>query len=217
MERKVAVVLSGCGYLDGAEVTEAVSSLIALSEEGATVEVFAPKATQKEVDHNSDEETGKERNLFEDVARITRGRVTDLENLKEENFDAMVIPGGFGAAKNLSDFAVKASKGKVLPVLEKAIKDFHAASKPIAVFCIAPAMLSLVLGKEGVALSIGNDEGTAAEIEKTGAEHINCDVDDFVTDREHKVISAPAYMYDAKPHEVYTGIRKAIHELIEMA
>lgn len=217
MDRHVAVVLSGCGFLDGAEITESVSTLIALSEEEAKVRVFAPNITLKEVNHASSEETGSERNLLEESARIARGKIEDLEALNEKDFDAIIFPGGYGVAKNLCDFAVKGAGGRALPKVENLLKEFHEASKPIGAFCIAPALVSLVLGDEGVALTIGNDKDTADQISKTGADHVECEVDDYVTDREHKVISTPAYMYDAAPHLVYKGIRGAIRELMEMA
>jgi enhancing lycopene biosynthesis protein 2 len=217
MERKVAVVLSGCGYLDGAEITESVSSLIALSEEEAVVRVFAPDVDLEEVNHQTTEAIGNKRSVLLESARITRGNIEDLKKLEEKDFDAIVIPGGFGVAKNLSDFAAKGASCKVNEDLSKVIKDFHAASKPIGAFCIAPAVVAKVLGEHGPALTIGNDEATAEEIKKTGSEHVECRVDDYVTDRENKVITSPAYMYEAKPHEVYKGIRGAIRELMEMA
>ena len=217
MKRKVAVVFSGCGYLDGSEITEAVSCLIALSEEGAEVEIFAPRMQQAEVNHLTGELSGGQRDLYEDAARIARGKLRDLEELREADFDALVLPGGYGAAKSLSDFATQGAKGKVLPGLAKCMRDFHSASKPIAVFCIAPAVLALALGDQHPVITIGNDVATSQELAKTGAELIECRVDDFVTDRHNKIISSPAYMYEANPHEVFRGIRAAIHELIEMA
>lgn len=217
MDRNVAVVLSGCGFLDGAEITESVSTLIALSEEEAKVRVFAPNLKLKEVNHQSSEETGEERDLMLEASRISRGNIEDLDTLSEKDFDAIVFPGGYGVAKNLCDFASKGAKAKVLPKIESLLKEFHIASKPIGAFCIAPAMVSLVLGDEGVALTIGNDSETIKEITKTGADHIECRVDDYVTDRENKVISTPAYMCEAKTHEVFKGIKGAIRELMEMA
>ena len=217
MDRNVAVVLSGCGYLDGAEITESVSTLIALGEEGAKVRIFAPSKSLKEVQHLSGEETGNEKNVLEESARIARGKIEDLENLDEKDFDAIILPGGFGVAKNLCDFANNGAKANVLPKLKESLLAFHQASKPIGAFCIAPALVALVLGKEGVALTIGDDKATATEIQKTGADHVECRVDDYVTDRENKVITSPAYMYEAEPHLVYKGIRSAIRELMEMA
>lgn len=217
MERKVAVILSGCGYLDGSEITEAVSTLIALSEEGAIYNCYSIDQEVVEVNHITQDETSVSRNILAESARISRSKIKDISKLDESNYDAIVFPGGYGAAKNLCDFAQNGAKGKVHPMLKDLIKKFHQSSKPIGAFCIAPALIALVLGEEGVALTIGNDKDTVEEIKKTGVDHIECAVDDYVTDRENKLITSPAYMYDAKAHEVFKGIRGAIRELIEMA
>lgn len=217
MQRKVAVVLSGCGYLDGSEITEAVASLINLAEAEMHYECFAPSIEAERVSHLDHVQDNRKQNVLLESARIARGNIKPLSDLSADNFDALLMPGGFGAAKNLSDFAYKGINGKVIPELEKLILDFYQASKPIAAFCIAPAILALVLGKKGIEITIGNDKATASVLERLGASHIECDVDDFVTDRANKIITSPAYMYDANPYQVYVGIRKAIQELREMA
>lgn len=215
--KKVAVVLSGCGFKDGAEITEAVSSLISLSEAGAQYEVYAPNLTFKATNHLTDEEDG-DRNVMSEASRISRGEIKNLSELNADNFDGVVFPGGFGAAKVLCTFATEGASCKVLPEAEKAILDFYNQSKPIAALCIAPALVAKVLGDKNVTVTIGNDKDTAAEIEKTGAQHEDCVVTDYVTDRETKVITTPAYMYgEAKPHEIFTGVRAALKEFIEMA
>lgn len=202
LDRKIAVVLSGCGHTDGTEITEAVSTLIALSEFGAQYQCFAPDIG----------------NSLEMSKRIARGNVQPIDKLRSRDFDGVVFPGGYGAAKVLSNFAEAGAGGKVIPEVSRVIKEFHTDAKPIGVICIAPSLVALTLGKEGIELTIGNDDATAAVIEKTGARHTSCPVDDYISDRDHKVLSAPAYMYDdAKPFEVYTGIRKMILELVEMA
>ena len=215
--KKIAVVLSGCGYLDGAEITESVSTLISLSELGADYTVFAPDDNLSVVNHNTSEGESAERNILAEAARISRGNVKPLTDLKVDDFDALVMPGGFGAAKNLSKFATAGSGGEILLSVKEAIQGFHAESKPVGAICISPALVAMSLGDKGVELTIGNDKDTAAEIEKTGAVHVDCEVTDYVTDRENKVITTPAYMYDAKPHEVFTGIRNMLKELVEMA
>jgi enhancing lycopene biosynthesis protein 2 len=216
--KKIAVVLSGCGFLDGAEITEAISTLIALSQNGAAYEIFAPEKDLDVVNHLTGKPTSEKRSVLQESARIARGAVKNLKDLDSENFDAVVFPGGYGAAKNLSDWAFKGSKAQVLESVEKTLLSFYESSKPIAVFCIAPTLAAKVLGSKGITLTIGNDAETAKEIEKTGATHEACAVDDFITDRAHKIISSPAYMYDkAHPHEVFMGISKAIKELVEMA
>jgi len=216
--KKVAVVLSGCGHLDGAEITESVSALIALSEVGADVMCFAPNEKIHAVSHyGPGSEAGGERNVLVEAARIARGHIHDLRELREKDFDAVVFPGGYGAAKNLSTWASEGANAKVHPEVTRVITEFHKAAKPIGAICIAPTLIAKVLGSEGVNLTIGDDLATAKEIEKTGAQHVKCAVADYVSDRDHKVLTTPAYMYNARPHEVFTGIRKLVRELVEMA
>lgn len=215
--KKIAVVLSGCGFKDGAEITESVSTLIALSESGAQYQIFAPEVSYTSTNHLNGlgEDT---RSALKEAARIARGKISPLSDLNSKNFDGLVFPGGYGAALNLCSFGKEGAKGSVLPEVKRVIQNFYKESKPILGICIAPALLSLALGREGIAVTIGNDMGTAAEIEKTGASHEECSVTDFVTDRGHKIITTPAYMYDnAKPHEVFKGIKAAVAELVEMA
>lgn len=216
--KKIAVVLSGCGHLDGAEITEAVSVLIALHQNGAQVQCFAPAVDLDEVDHLKKEPTGKKRHVLNEAARIARGRVKALSELQEKDFDAVVFPGGFGAAKNLCNWAEKGAQCDVNPDARRVILDFYKQSKPIGAICIAPVLVAKVLGDKSVNLTIGRDPGTAKEIEKTGAQHVECPVQDYITDREHKIVSTPAYMYDeAKPHEVFQGISGLVQELVEWA
>jgi enhancing lycopene biosynthesis protein 2 len=218
--KKIAVVLSGCGYLDGSEITEAVSTLIAISETGSSYRCFAPDLDGKVTEHFSGSDktpTQETRNILSESARIARGLIDDLIQLKEQDFDAVVFPGGFGAAKNLSNWAEVGAHARINPEVRRVIEEFHESSKPIGAICIAPTLVAKVLGEFNVTLTIGNDPATSAEIEKTGATHVKCAVTDYISDRDHKVLTTPAYMYDAKPHEVFTGIRKMIRELVEMA
>lgn len=216
--KNVAVVLSGCGHKDGAEITEAVSTLIAISNAGANYEIFAPNLDFHPTNHLTSEKNDKEaRNCLTEAARIGRGEAKDLKDLKEKNFDALVFPGGFGAALHLSDWAHKGAKAKVHPEVERVILAFHQASKPIGAICIAPTLVAKVLGSENITVTIGNSVETAKEIEKTGAQHVECPVEDFITDRLHKIITTPAYMCEAKPHQVFKGISGLISELVEMA
>lgn len=216
--KKVAVILSGCGYLDGAEITESVSLLIQLSELGVDYEVFAPNKELNTTAHFSEDlSTHSKRNCLEEAGRIARGKVRDLSELAESRYDGLAFPGGFGVAKNLCSWAREGAACSVDPKIKETIEQFHGASKPILAICIAPALIARVLGSHGgLSLTIGKDPATAAEIKKTGTDHVDCEVTDFVTDREFKVISTPAYMYEAKPHEVFKGISRATREFIEM-
>lgn len=205
LDRKIAVVLSGCGASDGSEVTEAASVLISISETGASFTCFAP---------NLPGDSGP----FAMANRIARGSVRPLSELNPDHFDGLVFPGGFGAASVLSNFSERGAKGNAIPDVTRTITEFHAQSKPIGAICIAPALVALVLGKYGLEVTVGEDGQTALEISKTGARHTICPVTDYISDRDNKVLTTPAYMYDkANSFEVYSGIRKMIRELVEMA
>ncbi len=199
MKKKIAVILSGCGYQDGSELTEAVSALICLNQAGAQVVCFAPA------------------HKIEASNQISRGTTLDLCELNPSDFDGLLMPGGFGAAKHLSDWAVYGAKCTVIPDVERVLKGFYDDQKPIAALCIAPAIVARVLGKKGIAVTIGNDPQTAAEIAKTGALHEVCSVTEYISDREHRILTTPAYMFEAQPHEVFTGIAKMIREFVEIA
>ncbi len=151
------------------------------------------------------------------LREFCRGQIKNLNDLKASEFDAVVFPGGFGAALHLSSRANKGATCEVLQEVRKTITDFHIQGKPIGAMCIAPVLLAKVLGDKKVTLTIGNDKETAAELKKTGAQHVDCPVDDFITDRDHKIVTTPAYMFEAKPAEVFRGISKMIKELAEMA
>jgi enhancing lycopene biosynthesis protein 2 len=216
--KKVAVILSGCGFLDGAEITEAISTLIAIGQNGGEYKVFAPNKDVPENNHLTQQKTGQSRNVLQEAARIARGDIQPLENLTAQDFDALAFPGGFGAALTLCNFAEKGGGGEIDPQVLRVVKEFHENRKPIAAICIAPAIMALAFGDKGVNVTIGQDAGTASELEKTGAKHKNCAVEHFVVDTANKVITTPAYMYgEAKPHQIFEGVGGAIKELLKMA
>jgi enhancing lycopene biosynthesis protein 2 len=215
--KKIALVLSGCGNKDGSEITEAVSLIVALTQTGAEVHGFAPDIETPEKDHHTGEKTGLKRNALREAARILRGHATDLKKLKAQDFDALCFAGGMGAALVLSDWADKGAACSVLPEVRQAIVDFYSQSKPIGAVCIAPVLLARVLGEKKIELTLGAAENNSADLKKTGAQHVTCPVNDFITDRDHKIITSPAYMYDATPAEVFEGISGLAKELVEMA
>ena len=213
--KHICVILSGCGFLDGAEIQEAVCSLLYISQNGATYEVVAPNKDQHHVvNHQTGEESQESRNVLIEAARIARGSVKDLKEVQAADYDALFLPGGFGAAKNLSTFAFEYANGTIDPDVKRVINDFHNTGKPVGAVCIAPAVLALALGKGKV--TIGTDQGTADALESLGTTHQNCPVTEAVVDRKNKLVTAPAYMADAAIHEVAAGIEHAVKAVLEM-
>jgi enhancing lycopene biosynthesis protein 2 len=216
MAAKVAVVLSGCGFMDGAEIQESVFTLYFLDRAGIEVACFAPNAPQLHVvNHLTGKPTNEQRNVLVESARIARGAVQDLAQAKLEGFDGLVLPGGFGMAKNLSDFAAAGPEAEVNADLVRLVGEAVTGKKPIVAICISPAVLAAALAKLGSSakLTIGNDAGTAEAIEKLGSSHASCPVDQAVTDEEHRIVSCPAYMLGPNPAGVAAGIEAAIKQL----
>jgi enhancing lycopene biosynthesis protein 2 len=214
--KKVAVILSGCGVFDGSEIHEAVLTLLHLDQMGAEVSCFAPNIPQAHVINHlegapAEEET---RNVLVEAARIARGKIADLATLDADLFDALILPGGFGAAKNLSSFAFDGAECKINALVETALRTFHTAKKPIGILCIAPVMAAKVLGST---VTIGCAEDVAGAITTMGGHHENRDVQDICIDEANNVISCPAYMYDARISEVSEGIEKLVAKVIERA
>ncbi len=207
---RVAVVLSGCGYLDGSEINEVVIALLALNRAGARVRCFAPTGPQMHVvDHLTGQpEPGATRDVLHESARITRGKVEPLSSLASPDFEAIFLPGGFGAAKNLSTFATQGPKGAVLPELAAVLRQFRQAGKPIGAVCIAPAVVVMALGEGEV--TIGQDSGTAAAIEALGGRHQVCPVQSAHIDAERRIVTAPAFMEHAQLAQVADGIEAAV-------
>jgi enhancing lycopene biosynthesis protein 2 len=217
---KIGVVLSGCGFLDGSEIHEATLSLYFLDRAGAEVVCFAPNVAQHDVvDHAAGKPTSEQRNSLVEAARIARGKIADVALAKAAELDALVLPGGYGAAKNLCDFAFNGGRAKVHEGVARLLREMHAAKKPIGAICIAPAVVAATFRGTGTApkLTIGNHAATAQQIEAMGARHSNCPVDSFCVDEENRIVTAPAYMYDARISQVGAGIEKLISEVLRLA
>jgi enhancing lycopene biosynthesis protein 2 len=217
---KIGVVLSGCGVYDGSEIHEAVITLLAIDRAGAEAVCMAPNIEQMHVINHLTGEVaeGETRNVLVESARIARGKVRDIKEVSAAELDALMFPGGFGAAKNLCDFAVKGPDCTVQPEVARLVREIVQAKKPLAAVCIAPALVSKVLGGDKIAhkLTIGTDEETAAALQKMGTEHVSCPVREFVVDRENKMVSSPAYMLAGRISEAAEGIEKTVRALIEM-
>ena len=216
MTKKVAVILSGCGVYDGAEIHESVITLLRLDQRGAQVQCFAPNIAQMHViDHLTGEEMPESRNVLVESARIARGEVKDIREAKAEEFDALIVPGGFGAAKNLSSFAVDGPECSVNPDVLALAEAFAEACKPVGLICISPALAAKIYGP-GVVCTIGNDAGTAGAMVKMGATHQECDVHDIVEDTQRKLVTTPAYMVAKSISEAAGGIYKLVDRVLEL-
>lgn len=222
---KVAVVLSGCGVYDGSEVHEASACLVHLSWAKADVAIFAPDINQLHVvDHTKGEPVdGQTRNVLVESARIACGKISPLSQLKASGFDAIVFPGGFGAAKNLSTFAVDGVKMTMNNDVERVLKEFHSSRKPIGMCCISPVLAAKVF--PGCELTVGYDldEGarypyaaTAGAIQQLGAKHINKTVTEFHVDEKNRVVTTPAFMSESPMHEVFDGIGAMVTNLLKL-
>ena len=214
--KHVAVILSGCGVYDGAEIHESVLTLLHLEQQQATYQCFAPDRQQHHViNHLNGEEVNEHRNVLIEAARIARGQIEPLSSLQANDFDAVILPGGFGAAKNLSDFAFAGAKAKIIPELKQVLSAFIQAEKPVGFICIAPAIIPLLFDKT-VNLTIGQDQATADCITTMGGQHINCRVQDIVIDHAAKVVSTPAYMLAQSVLEASEGIEKLVKAVLEL-
>ncbi len=213
---KVGVLLAGCGVYDGSEIHEAVITLLALDRGGAEAVCFAPEAPQHHVvDHVAGKVApGERRSVLLESARIARGKVRPLAEAHAAELDALVMPGGFGVAKNLCDFASAAEDCRVDPQVAALVAEVHRQGKWVGAMCIAPVVLARVLGDEKPRLTIGSDPGTAAAIEKMGAHHVKCPVQGVVIDEERRLVTTPAYMLAESISEAASGIEALVGALL---
>lgn len=220
MKKKIGVVLAGCGVYDGSEIHETVIILLAIDRAGAEAVCMAPNIDQMHViNHLAGEEMpGEKRNVLVESARIARGNVKDISEVNADELDGLIIPGGFGVAKNLCDFAVKGENCEVNGQVADMVKDFVNKQKAMAACCIAPVMVAKVF--EGTdkhpTLTIGVDKDVGGKINAMGSKHQECATEDIVIDKELKIVSTPAYMSGQSISEVATGIEKAVNQLVSM-
>lgn len=217
---KVCLVLAGCGVYDGSEIHEATAALLALRKAGAEVICAAPDVDQMHViNHLDGSESFVGRNVLEESARIARGKIRSLGEIYSADIDAIFFPGGFGAAKNLSTFAMQGTNCTVNPQVERIIQDMHAKRKPIGAVCIAPVIIAKVFEGSGVQpkLTIGMDKGTAEAIIGMGGYHENRKATEVCIDEENLIVTGPAYMLAGDITEVFTGVENAVNELVRLA
>ncbi|VAW16136.1 Enhancing lycopene biosynthesis protein 2 [hydrothermal vent metagenome] len=213
--KKVAVVLAGNGVYDGSEIHEATLTLLAIVQQGASYQAFAPDIEQAHVvNHLTGEEMDETRNVLVEAARIARGNIKPLDKFNAAEFDAIIFPGGFGAAKNLCSFAFDGVDCVVNPDVEKAIKAMVAAHKPVGALCISPVIIAKVLGN--VKVTIGQDAVTAQAIESLGGRHVKTTHGEVVVDEQYKVATTPCYMLDATIGQIADGAENLVKTILEL-
>lgn len=213
--KKIAVILSGCGVMDGSEIHEATLALLAIRKAGCEYAVFAPDKEQTEVvNHYTGVSVKEKRNILSESARIARGKALPLSALNPEQFDAIVLPGGFGAVKNLSDFAFKGANYSVIPELETVLLKANELKKPVGAMCIAPVLLAKVF--KGCRITVGDLSDASAAVEKNGAKHVVTTHGETVVDEKYRLVSTPGYMLDANIEQIAEGADNMIKELLKL-
>ncbi|MCQ2286206.1 MAG: isoprenoid biosynthesis glyoxalase ElbB [Bacteroidales bacterium] len=214
MKKKIAVILCGCGAIDGSEIHEATMTLLAIDQHGAKYQAFAPNMDQYDVvNHITGEKMNEKRNMMVEAARITRGNILPLEDLHPEEFDALVFPGGFGAAKNLFTYAIDGVNAKVRKDISTIIKKMHELKRPIGGLCIAPVMIAKVLGN--VVITVGTDKDTINDVETFGATHINTQQREVIADKKNMIFTTPCYMLPASIADIARCADKLIDTMLE--
>jgi len=212
---KFAIILSGCGVFDGAEIHESTLTMLAIVKNGGTYDIYAPDVDQHHViNHLTGEEMNEKRNVLIESARIARGEIKPLKEYKHEDYDALILPGGFGVAKNLCTYAFEGTALSVDSIVEEALRSTHSAGKPIGALCIAPVLLAGIF--DNIDLTIGQDENTAADIEKLGASHIKTKAGEAVIDTKNKIVSSPCYMLDSPISDIADGAEHVVKAIIEL-
>jgi len=216
--KKIGVLLSGCGVYDGAEIHEAVITLLTLDRSGAEAVCMAPDIEQHHVvNHLNGEPSDEKRNVLVEAARIARGNIKDVKAVNADEIDGLVIPGGHGAAKNLSNFALMGKDADINPDVVKIVRDMVESNKPVGAICISPAILSKILEDKKPEVTIGNDYGTIETIEDIGGIHFVCSVDQIHVDHANKLITTPAYMLGPGIKDVAGGIEKLVEKVLKYA
>lgn len=212
---KFAILLSGCGVFDGAEIHESTMTMLAIVKNGGSYDIFAPDVTQHHViNHLNGEEMDEKRNVLIEAARIARGNIQPLTDYRAEDYDALILPGGFGVAKNLSTYAFEGPGFKVDKVVEEALRKTYELKKPIGALCISPVLLAGVF--KNLNLTIGNDQSTANDIEKLGCIHIESGKGEIVVDNANRIVTNPCYMLDSTIANIYDGAANVVNAIMDM-
>lgn len=213
--KKIAVVLSGCGVYDGAEIHEATLSLLAIAKLGASYQVFAPNVDQHHVvNHINGEDMKETRNVLVESARIARGQIKDLKEFKADDFDGLLFPGGFGVAKNMTNWAFQGAQASILPGIKESLLSMAELKKPIGALCIAPVLFSMVFGE--VDLTIGDAEDVVEQMEKLGSNHVIATHGEVVVDFDNKLLTTPCYMLDATITQIAEGAENMVDAMLKL-
>ncbi len=213
--KKIAVVLCGCGTLDGSEIHESVMTLLAIDRNGAEYQIFAPDADQFHVvNHITGQSVEEKRNMIVEAARIARGNIKPIEDCDVDEFDAIIFPGGNGSAKNLFNYALEGANCSVREDVCNLIRDFHKANKPIGALCIAPVMIAKVL--VDVTVTVGNDQGTIENVLSFGSKHQVTKQKDVCCDFVNKVFTTPCYMLPARISDIADCADNLVKEMLKI-
>ncbi|HPT52928.1 MAG TPA: isoprenoid biosynthesis glyoxalase ElbB [Bacteroidales bacterium] len=212
--KKFAVILNGCGQLDGSEIHEAVLTLLAIDKKNCLYTIFAPNVPQYQViNHLTREPMDETRNMLVEAARIARGDIHEIGEYNPADFDALVLPGGNGTAKNLFTYAIDGVNAKVLDSVRKAIVETHNLHKPIAALCIAPVLLAKVLGN--ITVTVGMHAGTIKDVEKMGAAHVNTQQTEVIADKQNMIFTTPCYMLPATISDIAESADNLIETILD--
>ena len=214
--KKVAIILSGCGNRDGSELQETISLMLAMDRKGIAYQAYAPTGDLRVVSYLNGQETGERRDILAEAGRLTRGNTMDLAQLRVEDYDALAMPGGMGAARNLSTYAFDGEKMTVHPLVERALRAAHKAGKPIMGMCIAPIVIARVLGDHGVSITLGGVNDASRAAQSFGAAAVVCGPTDVCRDPANRVVTTPAYMAASHISEIFDGARNMVDAFLEM-
>jgi enhancing lycopene biosynthesis protein 2 len=217
--KKIGLLLSGCGVNDGSEIHESVISMLALDRAGVETVIMAPNIDQMHVvNHYTGQEMDEFRNVLVESSRIARGNIKDMAEVTGNDLDALIIPGGFGVAKNLCDYAMTGPDCSINPDVYRLVSEVHLLEKPIGAICIAPVMMAKIFGEqdESAEMTIGSDALTSKDINTMGSKHIKCSVSEMIIDKDKKLVTTPAYMEAKSIKEAAEGIEKLVTQILSM-
>jgi enhancing lycopene biosynthesis protein 2 len=217
--KKIGLLLSGCGVNDGSEIHESVISMLALDRAGVETVIMAPNIDQMHVvNHYTGQEMDEFRNVLVEASRIARGNIKDMAEVTGNDLDALIIPGGFGVAKNLCDYAMTGPDCSINPDVYRLVSEVHLLEKPIGAICIAPVMMAKIFGEqdESAEMTIGSDALTSKDINTMGSKHIKCSVSEMIIDKDKKLVTTPAYMEAKSIKEAAEGIEKLVTQILLM-